>query len=136
MRSRRSTVEPGSVLEAKYASADLQVGKEQLEGRVSSPSDKHPAHLGELPAVQLDLPSLKASHCQPDVPTHASTGSPPRDHAPVLGAFAHAVSWAWNAGPSPHLSNPPAQVLAQTPSLPWGCPGRCSFHGATGLCVP
>lgn len=95
-----------------------------------TPPAKHPAHIRDLPATQLDLPRLKVSHLKPEVQPKVSTGSSPRDHTPVLWAFAHAVPLTWNApAPALPLTDP------DSGPLPQGCPTRCPCYPATGLCV-
>lgn len=114
VRSWGSSLVPRREPEAKYTSVNLKAGKEWLKEDLASPHWHHlPNTLNTSETFLLHSWTFQDSRCptsnlrsQPMV----STGSSPRDHTPILWAFAHAVPLTWNAPP-------PALPLTQAPFL-------------------
>lgn len=114
----------------KDTSANHKTGKERLIERAGSPPAKCSAHIGDLPAMQLDLPSLKAPTStlmsQPKASTESSPGGHTLSSEPVPMLFLQP-----GMPHDPHLSSPGARLRP----LPQGCPGRCPCHFAILLVV-
>lgn len=74
-----------------------------------TPPAKHPAHIRDLPKLHSWTFPRPVSHLKPEVQPKVSTGSSPRDHTPVLWAFASCCSF--------DLECPQHPALA--PNWPW-----------------